>query len=65
LYSVDIVQEMITFPERQFHSEGSNIGASADGVCNADPVAAGPLQAVPDKNESVSFHGGKPDRLAS
>jgi hypothetical protein len=65
LYSADIVQEKITFPERQLHSECSNNGASADGVGSADPVAAGPLQAVPDKNEFASFHGDKLDRLAS
>jgi hypothetical protein len=59
------VQETITFPEKQFHSEGSNIGASADGVGSADPVVAGLLQAVHDMNEFFSFHGGKPDRLAS
>ncbi len=65
MYSFDIAQETITFPERQFHSESSNNGASADGVGSADPVSAGPLQAVVDKNEFASFHGGKLDRLAS
>jgi len=56
---------MIAFPETQFHSEDSNIGASVDGVYSAALATAGPLQAAPDRNEFSSFHDGRPGRPAS